>query len=300
MLVSENKLKIGLGTASLVDIPEIDAVNVIITAYEKGIRYFDTSPFYGNGLAEHYLGIALKHLGDDVVVSTKCGHYRDSGGGLAHSKKGVWFDFSEQTIRQSIEKSCTRLGRNFLDVLFLHDLEGSPEQAFSEGLPVLQDLRSKGRVGHIGAGCNTVAGLLSAVDNGACDWLLVAGRWTILDRSAGAKLLTRAHSVSSHIVVGGVLNSGCIGNPDDPEATFDYRPILPDERSAAQVIKSVADAYGVHLLAAALQFPSQDKRVSTLLLGAASVDQLNGSIKALSAPIPDIFWEKIDHMGLKP
>lgn len=301
MQVTDNKnaLKIGLGTASLVDIPEIEAVKVIVAAYEKGVRYFDTSPFYGDGLAEQRLGMALQHIGTDIVISTKCGHFRKTGGGLFPIRDRPWFDFSEQTMRASIEQSCIRLGRNELDVVLLHDVEGAPEQAFSEGLPVLRALQANGRIGKVGAGCNSVAGLLSAVEHAACDWLLVAGRWTILDRTAGSELLTKANDAGSHIVVGGVLNSGCMADPNHPNATFDYRPIQPEERSAAQAIKIAADQFHVSHITAALQFPIRDQRADSLLLGAASVEQINASVDALKASIPDEFWALIEKMGLQ-
>ena len=290
---------LGFGTAAIALGPDVEAMKTIDIALEAGIQYFDTAPLYGGGQAEVRLGRALKGM-PDIIVSTKCGRFRQFGApaqaGTSHAD--VW-DFSEQSVRESIERSCERLDRNYLNVVFLHDIEAAQDQAFHEALPVLRELQSAGRIGAVGAGCNTVVGLLSAVDAGAADVLLIAGRWTLLDRTAGAELLPAAANAGVSVVAGGVLNSGCLACPEMPGAKFNYRTIQSEERAMLDKLVAVAVQFNVSLTAAALQFPQRETRVSTSLLGASGSVQLQSTLDALREPIPDGFWKAVEHMGLR-
>lgn len=290
---------LGLGMAALALCPEDEARAAVELALSSGITYFDTAALYGGGQAEVRLGQALKGVGDDVMVSTKLGRYREYGA-LPPRDTGVadiW-DYSAGTTRVSFERSCERLGRERLYVVFLHDIEANPEQAFSEALPVLRELQAEGRIGLIGAGCNTVAGSLAVIDAKAADALLVAGRWTLMDRTAGNKLLDHAVSNACQVISGGVLNSGFLFNPDKPGATFDYRPATETERQAAYDLQKVAERFSVPLIAAALQFPKRDQRVRTTLLGVSGRAQMESTLRYMQLSIPDAFWESIHKMGL--
>lgn len=290
---------LGFGTAAIALGPDAEAMKAIDIALEAGIQYFDTAPLYGGGQAEVRLGRALKGM-PDIILSTKCGRFREFGApaqaGTSHAD--VW-DFSEQSVRESIERSCERLDRNHLNVVFLHDIEAAQDQAFREALPVLRELQSAGRIGAVGAGCNTIVGLLSAVDAGAADVLLIAGRWTLLDRTAGAELLPAAANAGVSVVAGGILNSGCLACPEISGAKFNYRPIQSEERATLDKLVAVAVQFNVSLTAAALQFPQRETRVSTSLLGASGSAQLQSTLDALLEPIPDGFWKAVEDMGLR-
>lgn len=291
--------KLGFGTAAIALVDQSDAMASIDIALHAGIRYFDTAPLYGGGQAEVRLGQALADAAKEVTISTKCGRTRRFGtaGPVSTGEADVW-DFSETAIIESIERSCERLKRDRLDIVFLHDIEAAQEQAFSEGLPVLRKLQAKGRIGAVGAGCNTVDGLLSALHADAADVILVAGRWTLLDRSAGKILLREAKEHSTKIVAGGILNSGCLANPDAPAAHFNYGPVTNDVRVQLRALAGVADEHNVSLTAAALQFPKRDPRVDTTLLGASSSGQLSKIMVELAKPIPNDFWTAVESMGL--
>lgn len=290
---------VGLGTAALALVPEDRALATIDRALEAGIRYFDTAPLYGGGLAEERLGRALKGGPTDMLVSTKCGRTRARG--VAAPGPGdqpdIW-DFSETATRMSIERSRETLGRDRIDAVFLHDIEAAPEQALNEALPVLRELQAQGAIGLIGAGCNTVAGLLQAIDAGASDVLLVAGRWTLLDRTAGGAVFSRAMALGTHVVCGGILNSGLLADPDAPGALFDYRPASNNERAAARRLASLANAAGVSLLAAALQFPGRSPSVSATLLGAGNPEELESALTAMRTAIPQPFWAAVEQEGI--
>lgn len=293
--------ELGLGTAALALIDEAVADRTLKTALDRGISYFDTAPLYGGGMAEERLGRALAAAQSQALfVSTKVGRSRPYGAAAAHQSGNpdTW-DFSEAAVRASIARSQDRLNREVLDCVFLHDIGGNIDAAFHEALPVMRELQRKNVIGLIGAGCNTVDELLSAVGAGS-DAILIAGRWTLLDRSAGDKLLPSCKAAGTRIVAGGVLNSGLLAARPGPTSTFDYRPATAAERARAQQLSDMAEAEGISLLSAALQFPLRHETVGTLLLGAASQDQLEESMTALTARIPDRFWELAMQSELVP
>lgn len=293
-------LEIGLGTAALALANRSEADRTLCSALDNGVEYFDVSPLYGGGNAEVRLGEVLKKYGSaNVAVSTKVGRYRDLGAAPPQKtgKPDTW-DFSEKTVRASIERSCERIGRDFLDCVFLHDIEGAQESALCEALPVLKDLQQRGVVGKVGAGCNTVAGLIAAIKAGAADAVLVAGRWTVLDRSGEKTLLPLCAAHNTQVIAGGVLNSGLLAKRPVDGASFDYRPATPAERLAATELHDIAHEFGVSLISAALQFPTRHPTVKTLLLGVSSNDQLSLSLAALKTKIPSEFWEAVKAKGM--
>ncbi|MEW7009945.1 aldo/keto reductase [Lentilitoribacter sp. EG35] len=291
---------LGLGTAALALTDLSEAERTLSLALDSGIKYFDTAALYGGGQAEIRLGKVLKsQAARDVFVSTKVGRYRELGVAAPgpNDTPDVW-DFSEATTRASIRRSQDRLGRDYLDCVFLHDIEMAPEAALAEALPVLKDLQAKGEIGLIGAGCNTNAGLIAAIYRGAADVVLVAGRWTLLDRSAARNLLPLCARKRTAVVAGGVLNSGLLAKRPVEGASFDYRPATVVERDAATRIHDLAQASGIQLINAALSFPTRHSAVDTLLLGVSTACQLEQSLSALKTNIPQEFWENVAPLGL--
>ena len=293
---------LGLGTAALALIDASEAQRALWTALDKGIKYFDTAALYGGGQAEIRLGEVLKSQAvSDIFVSTKVGRYRELGAAAPGSAgtPDIW-NFSEAATRASIRRSQDRLGRDHLDCVFLHDIEMDPEAALTEALPVLKDLQRKGEIGMIGSGCNSNAGLLAAINAGAADVVLVAGRWTLLDRSAAQDLLPLCEHKGTAVVAGGVLNSGLLAKRPAEGASFDYRAATVTERQAATKIHDLAQVSAIPLISAALAFPTRHPAVGTLLLGVSSTSQLEDNLTALKTNIPAEFWENVAQMGLQP
>ena len=172
----------------------------VLAAYDAGIRYFDTAPHYGLGLSERRLGRALAELPrEDVVVSTKVGRLLDpnpapTGSDLAAGGFEVpddlvrrW-DFSAAGVRESLERSRERLGLERIDIVYVHDPDDHLDQAIAEAIPALVELRDQGLIGAVGVGMNGWRGPLRMVEETDLDVVMLAGRWTLLDRT-GAGLL---------------------------------------------------------------------------------------------------------------
>ncbi|MEV2252741.1 aldo/keto reductase [Streptomyces sp. NPDC050147] len=291
-------------------ITDEDAAAAIDAAWDAGIRYFDTAPHYGIGLSERRLGEALRaRPRHTYALSTKAGRLleavdRPVGDDLAHgfavpaTHRRVW-DFSADGIRRSLEASLTRLGLDRVDIVYLHDPDDHAEQAFREGYPALERLRSEGVVGAIGAGMNQTAMLTRFVRDTDVDAVLCAGRYTLLDQSALAELLPAAQERGKAVVIGGVFNSGLLADPK-PGATYDYTTAPRALVDRACHLKALAERHGTTVRAAALAFPLAHPAVSTVLVGARSPHEVRDAARQFAAAVPAGFWEEARAEGLLP
>ncbi|MCE2524444.1 MAG: aldo/keto reductase, partial [Acidimicrobiia bacterium] len=222
---------IGFGTAPLggfrTPVSEDAAAAAIEAALEVGYRYFDTAPLYGYGLAERRLGRALKGCDADVKVSTKVGRIidpeapRPPGDLFAGDCGTATFDFSADGVRRSLEASFERMDCSYVDVAFIHDPDDHPRQALAEAYPALEQLRAEGAVGAIGVGMNRPGLPTRFVTETDIDAVLIAGRYTLLDREADEGLFGAAKARGVHLVAGGVYNSGVLTGSTGRE-TFNY------------------------------------------------------------------------------
>ncbi|MGW7069324.1 aldo/keto reductase [Streptomyces sp. NPDC054855] len=287
-----------------------EAAEAIDAAWEAGVRYFDTAPHYGIGLSERRLGAALRaHPRDTYTLSTKAGRLLEAvrgtaGDDLAHgfavpaTHRRVW-DFSADGIHRSLEASLTRLGLDRVDIVYLHDPDDHAEQAFREGYPALERLRSEGVVGAIGAGMNQTAMLTRFIRDTDVDAVLCAGRYTLLDQSALTELLPAAHERGRAVVIGGVFNSGLLADPR-PGATYDYTTAPRDLVDRARCLRTIAERHGTTLRAAALAFPLAHPTVTTVIVGARSPYEVRDAARQFAAAVPDDFWKEARTEGLLP
>jgi D-threo-aldose 1-dehydrogenase len=307
--------RLGVGTAPLGNMfqahTEAEADAVLARAVASGLRYFDTAPLYGHGLAEQRGGRPVAgQPRDQVTVSTKVGRLLRADAPRDESQffegepfyketppVGPVWDFSYDGIMTSVEESYRRTGLDRFDVLLLHDPDDHLAEASTTGYRALDALRSSGTVKAIGAGMNHSAPLTRLVEACVVDVLLVAGRYTLFDQEAMDELLPLCEERTVSIVVGGVFNSGILIDPS-PGARYNYVPASPADLDRAQRIKAVCDRYDVPLPAAALQFPFAHPRVSTVLIGFRSITQLEKNLAWLGVPIPTDLWAELKDDGL--
>ncbi|MFE4964119.1 aldo/keto reductase [Streptomyces sp. NPDC056660] len=302
---------LGLGAAVIgnlyTEVSDQQAHDTITTAWRRGIRYFDTAPHYGLGLSERRLGEALREYDRDAyTLSTKVGRRLEPGPGdgddLAHgfavpdTYRRVW-DFSADGIRRTLEASLERLGLDRVDVVYLHDPDDHAEQAFHEGYPALEKLRSEGVVGAIGAGMNQTAMLTRFVRDTDIDVVLCAGRYTLLDQSALADLLPAAEERGTSVVIGGAFNSGLLADPR-PAATYNYAQVSDELLARALSLKALAERHGSTLRAAALAFCAAHPAVASVLVGARSAAEIADGAEQFATPVPAAFWQELRDSGL--
>jgi D-threo-aldose 1-dehydrogenase len=270
-------------------------------AWDAGIRVFDTAPHYGLGLSERRLGAALRERPrGEFVLSTKVGRLLEpvadpvgedpEGFAVPAAFRRVW-DFSGDGVRRSIEDSLERLGLDRIDSVLIHDPDHHEEQAMSEAYPALAKLRSEGVIGAIGVGMNQTRVPLRFMRDTNIDFVLLAGRYTLLDRS-GAELMEEAAVRGVGIVIGGVFNSGLLVDPK-PSSTYDYRAVPPEVLNEALRLKAVCERHGVPLRAAALQFPQRHPAVKSVLIGARSPEEVRDCVEMARLPIPEALWTEV-------
>ncbi|MFF4211843.1 aldo/keto reductase [Streptomyces sp. NPDC001796] len=291
------------------EVSEEQAYDAVQAAWQSGIRYFDTAPHYGLGLSERRLGAALReHPRTSYTVSTKVGRLLeptdDGGDDLANgfavpaTHRRVW-DFSADGVRRGLEAGLERLGLDRVDVVYLHDPDDHAEQAFREGYPTLEKLRSEGLVGAIGAGMNQAEMLTRFVRETDVDVVLCAGRYTLLDQRALTELLPAAVERGVSVVVGGAFNSGLLADPR-PGATFNYATAPDELLDRALRLKTLAERHGTTLRAAALAFCSAHPAVASVLVGARSAGEVRDCAEQFAATVPAGFWQELREAGLLP
>lgn len=268
--------------------PRDQAMQTLDAAWKCGMRYFDTAPWYGFGLAERYTGDFLRDKpGDSYVLSTKVGRLFHpvpddkvpDYGYVDPLPFDVTYDYSYDGIMRSLEFSYARLGLNRIDILYVHDIgvytHGAERNAIylgqllDSGLKALAELKSNGTIAAYGLGVNEVPICLDVLRQADLDCILLAGRYTLLDRSAEAELLPLCQKKDTSLVVGGVFNSGILATGAVPGAHFDYMPASTDVLARVSVMEEIAGREGTTLAAAAMQFPLQNPVVASVLIGTA-------------------------------
>jgi D-threo-aldose 1-dehydrogenase len=297
--------RLGLGTAPLgglyAPVAHEDALRTIDAAWQAGVRFFDTAPLYGHGLAEVRLGEALAtRPRDSYVLATKVGRLlrpvTNASVESAHYKGTPpvepRFDFSYDGVMRSVEESLARLNRDRVDILHLHDPDDHYGAALGGAYRALSKLREEGVIGAIGAGMNQWRMLQRFAEDAEFDCFLLAGRFTLLDRSAEASLLPLCEKKSISIIAGGVYNSGVLADPRDG-AKFNYDDASAALVASAQRLDVICKAHDVPLKAAAIQFPFTHPAVTAVLTGARSEQEFRENLAMFATPIAPSLWDAL-------
>jgi D-threo-aldose 1-dehydrogenase len=303
--------ELGLGSATLggsqIGVTRQEGQAIVEAAWEAGVRYVDTAPFYGVGQAERAVGDALRDRPrNEWVLSTKVGRLLrpNPTGTHADSRQHPLpfdpvYDYSYDGVMRSFEDSLQRLGLARIDILLVHDIgiyQHGPEAhpalmrtLRDGGYRALEELRRSGTIGAIGIGVNEREVLLEAMEWGSWNVFLLAGRYTLLEQAPLDDLLPKCQQAGTSIVVGGPLNSGILAGRD----TWNYRTAPPDIVARVEAIRAVCDRHKVPLPAAALQFPLAHPVVAAIIPGPRNVDEFGANLALLRHPIPALLWEEL-------
>lgn len=318
--------EIGFGTAPLGNLYEkIDdkvATQTIEAAWDAGLRFVDTAPFYGYGLAEHRVGEYLRNRPRDAfVLSTKIGRLirpHDPAQEWPGVFKGALpfkpvFDYSYDGVMRSFEDSLQRLGMHRIDVLLIHDLDvdsiGSETEtaahrkelfggAMGGGYAALDELRRNGDVRGIGAGLNLWEVAESLAREADFDCFLLAGRYTLLEQEALTSFLPLCAEKDIGIFIGGPYNSGILATGPVAGAMYNYEPASAEILDRVGRIDAVCRAHRVALASAALRFPLGHPSVATIIPGARNPDEISRNLATFEQPIPAALWSDLKGEGL--
>ena len=274
-------------------------------AWNSGVRFFDTAPLYGHGLSEKRLGRFLRGKPrDSYTLASKVGRLLRADVPPEPRQSFVntppvnpVFDFSYDATMRSLEESLERLGLDRIDLLHIHDPDDHFKEALNGSYRALDELRSEGVIGAVGAGMNQWQMLARLAREGDFDCFLLAGRYTLLDQSAFANLMQLAADRGIAIIAAGVFNSGVLADPK-PNARFNYQQAPPELIEKARRIAAVCARHGVPLKTAAVQFPIAHPAVPTVLIGSRSAAQVAENARGFEAPIPGQLWEELKVEGL--
>ena len=302
--------RFGLGTAPLggwpAAVPFDEGVATVQRAWDRGVRFFDTAPFYGFGSAERMLGEVLSSVPrDDFVVSTKVGRVLNDGQPNAELQdffKGAdantpVFDFSYDGAMRSFESSLGRLGLDRIDVALIHDPDDHHAEALDGAYKALDALRADGTVRAVGVGMNWSEPLARFAREADFDVFLLAGRYTLLEQDAMDELLPAVAERDMSIIAGGVYNSGVLADPVS-QTRYNYADAPAAVVQKARALQAVCDEHAVPLRAAASQFPLAHPCVATVAIGSRTPSELDDNLDMLTTDIPAALWSDLRARGL--
>jgi D-threo-aldose 1-dehydrogenase len=316
--------QLGFGGAPLgelfVRVDEAAAAATLQAAWDAGVRYYDTAPYYGRGLSEIRFGRFLDAKPRaEFVLSSKVGRCFFAPARPDEFQTGpTWagglrfdhvHDYSYDGIMRSYEQSQMRLGMNRIDLLIIHDLDfwfHSTEakvaaylsQLFTSGWRALDELRSHGLVRGVGAGINELGMMPRFLDALGLDFFLVALRYTLMEQEVLEVEFPYCERAGVGVVIGGVYSSGITATGPIPGAKYNYADATPEVIERVTRMNEVCKAHGVPLAAAALQFPLAHPIVASVIPGAISPEQVRQNVANFQRPIPTSLWSDLKSQGL--
>lgn len=276
--------ELGLGGAPLGGrlgiVPSARASAVLETFFELGLNLIDTAARYREGRAERELGRLLAHRArPSIVISTKVSAPSRA---LRRSK----------VLQQKVLQSLERLECGWLDIVLIHDPESADELA--EDLLTLTGMKNSGVLRAVGVGVDDVKMLTDAVNSGLADCVLISGRYTLLDQSAGDELLPLCGERDVGVLLGSVLHSGILATGHSAGARFNYSSEIPEwVRARMAVLEMACTQFRVPLSCAAVRFGLEHRAVSSVLVGTTSSDHLARLASAPLQTIPEAFWRAV-------
>jgi D-threo-aldose 1-dehydrogenase len=312
----------GFGAAPLGElftkVTEQDAEATLAAAWDAGVRYYDTAPWYGRGQSEHRVGRFLyRQPRKDVILSTKIGRILSAPKHPERFDTGFWagglhfehrFDYSYDGVMRAYEDSLQRLGMNRVEMLIIHDIEAQTSGSdtidnrlkdLSEGgMRALGELKSAGVIGAIGAGVNVEGVINRLLDHVDLDFFLVAAPYTLADQPVLDDEFPRCEKRGIGFVIGQVYASGILATGPVPGAKYRYRDAPREIMDRVGRIEAVCRRHGVPLAAAALQFTLHHPLVASVIPGAFLPEQVTRNVATMQVEIPDDLWRELKHERL--
>lgn len=310
----------GFGTAPIGNIfREIDEETsdaMIQSAWNAGIRYYDTAPMYGHGLSELRSGHSLRWKNrDDFVLSSKVGRILkpapkndiDYAPWTNAGRFTMHFDYSYDGTMRAFEDSLQRLNLERMDICFIHDIDvftrgAEQKEVFASAMDgswkALNSLRDQGVVKAIGVGVNEWEVCHEALRQRDFDCFLLAGRYTLLEQESLDEFLPLCEERDAAVVIGGGFNSGILATGAVEGAKYNYAPAPAEIMQKVSKIEQVCTDHGVPLPAAAMQFVVAHPAIPSFIAGTRTVEQLQKNLEWFDFSIPSEFWADLKAKGL--
>jgi len=316
ILTEKHQLGLGgvaIGTA-FEALTDGQSYEVLQKAWDLGIRYYDTSPWYGLTKSERRFGNFLHGQNrDEFILSTKVGRLFVE---VSEDKvpPTMWqdplpfdfeHDYTADAIKRSIEASLERTRSSHIDIVYVHDLSEDQvgdrypyflKQAREGAFKVLSELRDQGVIKAWGMGVNKIEPILDCLDSADPDICLSATQYSILEHEEAVdRLLPAVKKAGVKLVSGAGYNSGFInGRP-----RFNYKDVIPKGMTEKRdKINEIAKRYGTTITHAALQFVLAANEFVSIIPGASKPEQVEDNMKAWKEKIPSDFWKELKSEAL--
>jgi L-galactose dehydrogenase len=238
-----------------------DAIRAVHVALDCGLNFIDTSPFYGRGMSEVLLGLALRGVPRDrYLLGTKLGRYD-----LAH------FDFSARRVVESVDVSLHRMGVDHLDICLCHDIEFvEMQQIVDETLPALRKVQQQGKVRWIGLSGYPMKAFRFVLDQATVDCVLSYNQYTLQNTRFADELVPYLKTKGVGIINAGPFSARLLTNAPLPKWLKEPESVKAAARQAAEHCAT----RGVDIAKLALQFSIANPDICTTIAGSANPENI--------------------------
>ncbi len=270
---------------------EKEAIRTIHKAFERGINYFDTSPAYGRNnstfgpvTSEIILGEGLKSLDrSKIVLSSKAGKI---------ASLPPAFNFNYDAIINSVEASLKRLQTDYIDIVFLHDIEYDGGKylniAMNQGLKALKRLKNDGKIRFFGISCYSIEVLHKVLDNYDIDAVLIHNHYTLINNEL-LELIPKVKSKGIGLVSASPFASGLLTRKGPP----DWYPVTKKELCHVKQALDFCNAKKISIEKIALQFSLGNSEIPTTLFSCTDQKTLDQNIDWIEEPVNEKMIEDI-------
>jgi D-threo-aldose 1-dehydrogenase len=307
---------LGFGSAHLGElyakVDEADSRATLDAAWEAGLRYYDTAPWYGRGLSEHRLGGFLRTKPRaEFKITTKVGKVLHRPKNPANFDRSPWtgglnfeveFDYTRDGIMRSYEQALQRLALDTVDALIIHDLDrgfhgdrqdGYEKQLIDSGIKALEELKKSGDIQAFGMGINNDDALEGIAQKVPLDFCLVAMPYTLLDQRSLHRGMASLQKRGVSVIIGAPFASGILVTGSAGAQHYAYGKAPSEVQAKVRGIEAVCKAHNVALPAAALQFVLAHPIVVSVIPGAARPSEVVANVGHVNASIPSAFWSDL-------
>jgi aryl-alcohol dehydrogenase-like predicted oxidoreductase len=257
-----------------------EATRSVHVALEHGLNLIDTSPFYGRGMSEVLLGVALKGVPrEQYTLCSKLGRYD-----LNH------FDFSFKRVLESVDVSLHRLGTDHLDIMLAHDIEFvDVNQIIEETLPAMRKVQQQGKVRFIGISGYPMKVFRQVLQKEEVDCILSYNQYTLQNTRLADELLPLLQEKKVGVMNAGPFSARLLTNAPLPAWLKE-----PEEvKAAARRAAALCEQRGSDIAKLALQFSISHPDIATTVAGSANPLNIANWAKWAAEPIDKVLLREV-------
>jgi L-galactose dehydrogenase len=250
-----------------------DGARAVRLAVDRGVNFFDVSPYYGRTLAEERLGAALESVRDRVVLATKVGRY---------GREPDQCDYSASRVSSSVEASLRRLRTDHIDLLQVHDVENvaDPNQIMEETLPAMRKLQREGKCRSVGITGLPLKILRWIASRSDVDTILSFCRYNLMIDDMDAVLTPLCRERNIGLINAAPLHMRLLADAGPP----DWHPASEEIRAAARRMIDICHRAGRDVAEVALRFCLDHSYVSTTMIGFSNMREVEQNLAVLDKP----------------